>query len=207
MNTFHLLIAYFTAGGALMAPIFWVSLTAWYIAVGKLGWLMKFRSYRKKYLKRYKAIRKGETDINSVGFYAYDELLQEIIGEYKKDGVPRDFTILFKEFLISTIPQINDKLPSISSWTKVAPLLGLLGTVSGMITTFKVITDYGLGNPNLTAQGISIALLTTQAGLTVAFPMVIFHNYLVNRARTMVDKIMLDGEDLVNRINELKENQ
>lgn len=207
MNTFHLLISYFTAGGILMAPIFFVSLVAWYVAVGKFTWLAQFRGFRKKYLKKYRAIRKGEYNFEPVGYYPYDELLLEIAGEYRNDGESRDFTILFKEFLIAAIPQINEKLPTISSWTKVAPLLGLLGTVSGMITTFKVITDYGLGNPNLTAQGISIALLTTQAGLTVAFPMVIFHNYLVGRARRITDKILLDGEELVNRVSDLKENR
>ena len=69
-----------------MAPIFVVSLVAWYIAVGKLGWILKFKYYRKKYLKRYKSIRKGETELRPIGYYPYDELLEEISGEYNNDG-------------------------------------------------------------------------------------------------------------------------
>ncbi|MBD3315082.1 MAG: hypothetical protein GF344_04790, partial [Chitinivibrionales bacterium] len=70
----------------------------------------------------------------------------------------------------------------------------------GMIETFRVITAFGLGNPNLTADGIRVALITTQAGLTVAFPLMIFHNYLVNRSRGIVNKLILDGETLIKRI-------
>ncbi|MFW5960346.1 MAG: MotA/TolQ/ExbB proton channel family protein, partial [Chitinivibrionales bacterium] len=59
---------------------------------------------------------------------------------------------------------------------------------------------YGLGNPNLTAEGISIALLTTQAGLTAAFPLLILHNWLVNKKDSLINQLKLDSEDLLNRI-------
>ena len=61
----------------------------------------------------------------------------------------------------------------------VAPL-GLLGTVVRMIQTFDVITTFGVGNPALTAEGISVALLTTEAGLIAAFPGLL-HNFINNR--------------------------
>lgn len=63
----------------------------------------------------------------------------------------------------------------------VAPLLGLLGTVSGMVHTFETITQFGFGNPVLLAEGISEALLTTQAGLVVAFPIVLVYNFILRR--------------------------
>jgi biopolymer transport protein ExbB len=72
--------------------------------------------------------------------------------------------------------------------------------VMGMIQTFHVITDFGIGNPSLTAQGISVALLTTQAGLTAAFPAMIFHNYLIGKKNTLVAHMLNDCEQLVNRI-------
>ncbi len=62
-----------------------------------------------------------------------------------------------------------------------APMLGLLGTVSGMVHTFEVIQLFGFGNPVLLADGISEALLTTQAGLLVAFPLMLTFNYLSER--------------------------
>ncbi len=67
----------------------------------------------------------------------------------------------------------------------VAPLLGLLGTVTGMIVTFQAITLYGAGDPKLMAGGISTALVTTVLGLTVAIPTVFLHTLLASRARRL----------------------
>ena len=64
---------------------------------------------------------------------------------------------------------------------KVAPLLGLLGTVTGMVQTFKVITVYGNQNPILMADGISEALITTQSGLVIAFPLLLLNHRLAER--------------------------
>ena len=64
---------------------------------------------------------------------------------------------------------------------KVAPLLGLLGTVTGMVQTFKVITIYGNQNPVLMADGISEALITTQSGLVIAFPLLLLNNRLAEK--------------------------
>jgi len=64
---------------------------------------------------------------------------------------------------------------------KVAPLLGLLGTVTGMMRTFDVITLYGNQNPVLMADGISEALITTQSGLIIAFPLLLLNNRMVEK--------------------------
>jgi len=62
---------------------------------------------------------------------------------------------------------------NIAALATIAPLLGLLGTVMGMVHTFETIQRFGFGNPALLADGISEALLTTQAGLLVAFPLLL----------------------------------
>jgi biopolymer transport protein ExbB/TolQ len=64
---------------------------------------------------------------------------------------------------------------------KVAPLFGLLGTVTGMVRTFKVITLYGNQNPVLMADGISEALITTQSGLIIAFPILLLNHRLAEK--------------------------
>lgn len=72
----------------------------------------------------------------------------------------------------------------------IAPLLGLLGTVSGMIKAFNVISIVGVGQPEKLAGGISEALIATAAGLTVAIPTLVFHNYFAERA----DRLVLEME-------------
>jgi biopolymer transport protein ExbB len=69
----------------------------------------------------------------------------------------------------------------------VAPLLGLLGTVTGMIATFDIITEFGTGDPKLLSSGISIALITTEVGLEVAIPTLIFGNLLSGWAESIKD--------------------
>ena len=68
----------------------------------------------------------------------------------------------------------------------IAPLLGLLGTVTGMIITFQSITLFGTGDPKLMAGGISQALVTTALGLIVAIPLVFLHNFLSAKANELI---------------------
>ncbi len=68
----------------------------------------------------------------------------------------------------------------------VAPLLGLLGTVVGMIATFQMITLFGTGDPRMMAGGISTALVTTVLGLVVAIPLTLLHSVLHGKARALV---------------------
>ena len=80
----------------------------------------------------------------------------------------------------------------------ISPLLGLLGTVSGMINAFNSIAAQGIGNPGLLAGGISEALLTTAAGLCVAIPVLVIHRALLSRAETLTGEL----EDLASDLQE-----
>ncbi|MDO5575500.1 MAG: MotA/TolQ/ExbB proton channel family protein, partial [Fibrobacter sp.] len=77
---------------------------------------------------------------------------------------------------------------------------GLLGTVTGMINLFEVITKFGTGDPKILAGGISEALITTEAGLIIAVPVLLFHNYLRNRKKKIVVELQLHALRLLNRI-------
>lgn len=79
------------------------------------------------------------------------------------------------------VANLEHYLNTLGTIASVSPLLGLLGTVFGMIDIFTVIIDAGVGNPGVLAGGISEALLTTAAGLTVAIPSLMFHRYFNGR--------------------------
>jgi len=79
-----------------------------------------------------------------------------------------------------------------------APLLGLLGTVTGMVSTFNVITLYGNQNPVLMADGISEALISTQSGLLVAFPLTLLKQRLDERIDTLRQNMELGATVIEN---------
>jgi biopolymer transport protein ExbB len=79
----------------------------------------------------------------------------------------------------------------IGSIAGIAPLLGLLGTVSGMIKSFNIISLQGVADPSSLAGGISEALITTAAGLVVAIPALVMYRYLMNKA----DSLILEMEE------------
>ena len=84
----------------------------------------------------------------------------------------------------------------------VAPLLGLLGTVVGMIATFQMITLFGTGDPRMMAGGISTALVTTVLGLTVAIPLTLLHSYLQGKARGLIQVLEEQAAGIVARLAE-----
>ena len=79
----------------------------------------------------------------------------------------------------------------------IAPLLGLLGTVTGMILTFQQITLFGTGDPKLMAGGISQALVTTMLGLIMAIPLTLLHSILRDRSKALVQVIEEESAGLI----------
>ena len=102
------------------------------------------------------------------------------------------------EQLMGVQSEATSMLPVIAITAATAPLLGLLGTVSGMITTFNLITVFGSGDPKPLAGGISEALITTLFGLVVAIPALILHAFLSRRAQGIVQSTERLGLSFVN---------
>ena len=100
------------------------------------------------------------------------------------------------------VPKLERNLGIIATIAHIAPLLGLLGTVQGMIQSFRVIEEKafsGVGaNPSDLAGGIWVSLLTTAAGLVVAIPAYVAHNYLVSRVNDFVTEMEQSATSLVN---------
>jgi biopolymer transport protein ExbB len=93
---------------------------------------------------------------------------------------------VLQESILRELPRLERGMSVVAVFGAVAPLLGLLGTVTGMIATFRVITLYGTGDPKLMSGGISEALITTEWGLFVAIPTMLIHTFLSRRVNTIV---------------------
>ena len=105
--------------------------------------------------------------------------------KYKKSGL-ETLELKLDEAVIKATPQIKKGIGTVKILAGVAPLLGLLGTVTGMILTFQSITLFGTGDPKLMAGGISQALMTTVLGLVCAIPLILLHNYISNKSQNLI---------------------
>lgn len=117
-----------------------------------------------------------------------------------KDQTRTDMENVLQEAILAKIPAIERFLSTLGMLAAIAPLMGLLGTVTGMINTFHVITYYGAGDPRMMSGGISEALVTTMLGLTVAIPIMLFHTLLSRRVETQISTIEEKSVAFVNMV-------
>ncbi|MHB1397391.1 MAG: MotA/TolQ/ExbB proton channel family protein [Trichloromonadaceae bacterium] len=119
-------------------------------------------------------------------------LARILIAALRNAGKPREqLKVAVEEVGAREAPPLERYLGLLGIIASIAPLLGLLGTVFGMIEAFNVIALQGHGTPATLGGGISQALITTAAGLTVAIPILLAHKYLSSRA----DRMLLDMEE------------
>lgn len=106
----------------------------------------------------------------------------------------------FQEGLIEEELHLSRGLRPLSTIAQIGPLLGLLGTVTGMIIAFGELSNLNIGNPEALAGGIGQALVTTAAGLILAIPALIGHNYLASRVDRMLTEIERRREELMGNV-------
>jgi biopolymer transport protein ExbB len=118
-----------------------------------------------------------------------DNPLGRILGvaEQNRDADTETLELKLDEVVLRESSQLENFLWLVKTVSVVAPLLGLLGTVTGMIQTFQAITLFGAGDPKMMAGGISEALVTTMLGLTTAIPLVLLSDTLANSTRKLID--------------------
>ncbi|PHS25700.1 MAG: flagellar motor protein MotA [Methylophaga sp.] len=120
--------------------------------------------------------------------------LGRILSVYSETGSQDVETLSLKldEAILREIPKIERGIVTLAIIAAITPMLGLLGTVSGMIETFQAITLFGTGDPKLMSGGISQALVTTELGLAVAIPIMLIHSAISSKSNRLVQ--ILDEE-------------
>lgn len=171
-------------------PVMWVILTAAVIAMMLLSWqgmyvFLLTRSARRDYTKLTADKHFVPRAINGIVNSPIAQLLEKIRWDdvTSRDDVVKEMNIHMTDIL----PGMNYGLSTIGVLGSLLPMLGLLGTVTGMINVFEVIALRGSGDAEAMAGGISQALLTTAGGLIIAIPVIFFHHLLANRINTLMD--------------------
>ncbi|HMO65457.1 MAG TPA: MotA/TolQ/ExbB proton channel family protein, partial [Verrucomicrobiota bacterium] len=109
------------------------------------------------------------------------------------------------ERMLATKPRLEALLPFIALTATAAPLLGLLGTVTGMISTFSLISLFGTGDPRTLSSGISEALVTTKWGLLIAIPAVLIYAFLNRKAKGLLASMEQTAVSFINGLPERRE--
>ena len=175
-------------GGAVGYIIIFLAFTGILFALGKYIWL-SFVHYRvKKQLK------------NTTGS-KLDNPLGRIIDTYEKNRLlpVGDLEYKVDESFYKEIPPLQSGFSMIKLFAATTPLLGLLGTVTGMILTFQSITMFGTNDPKLMAGGISQALITTMLGLIAAIPLLFAHALLNSKAKKVINILEQNAMALIAR--------
>jgi len=194
------------AGGPIMWPLGLVALAALGLIIFKAIFLNKVHGNTGRYMPQV-------TGYAAVGSWAEAEAL---VKRHKGEGSPVNHVLeaglkarhedretlesILQESILRELPRVERGLSILAVLGAVAPLLGLLGTVTGMIDTFRVITLYGTGDPKLMSGGISEALVTTEVGLAIAIPVMLAHVFLSRRADQIIGEMEEHAVSLTNTI-------
>ena len=106
------------------------------------------------------------------------------------------------EAILRETPKVDRGINLIKMFAAIAPLMGLLGTVIGMIMTFQTITLFGTGDPKIMAGNISLALVTTALGLICALPLILIHSVVAGKSKSVLQKLDEQSAGLIAAIAE-----
>lgn len=192
-------------GGPVMYPIILCSIIALAIVIERVYHLHRAKIDTRRFmdemanvLKRNKIMEAIDICDNTPGPIAH--ILKA--GVLKHDRPKHEIKEAIEEAGLYEVPRMEKNLTALATIAHISPLLGLLGTVVGMVAAFQVIQEKSTSlnpvSPGDLAGGISVALVTTVVGLSVAIPTYVAYNYLVSRVNSLILDMERSSTDLIN---------
>ncbi len=198
------LLEHIKKGGVVMYPI--LALAAAALAVAVFKWIELLRvpkTSEKRIIGLLEAVanqdeEKAVKEASAIGGPTGDMLCAGV--KHIKEPSSLIEEVMYEKILIAKM-KLQSLLPFIAISAAASPLLGLLGTVTGIINTFKLITVFGSGDVKTLSGGISEALITTEFGLIVAIPSLLLHAFLSRKARGIIARMEKAAISFVNQIS------
>jgi len=190
-------------GGFVMIPLLIVAVAAVALAIWKAVELWGIRVQPGKDVHvAIEAARRGDSAAAREAASGIKPPLRSLVEEaIEHRDSPRDhLEEIMHEHVLTSLPRLERNLGTLAVLGGIAPLLGLLGTVTGMIHTFQLVTIFGSGDAKLLSGGISEALVTTETGLAIAIPVLLVHAFLARRARGIIGALERAAVGIVNDI-------
>ncbi len=190
-EAYYRLVDYMNTGGPVMIPLAMDSLALWFLVIDRM---LFFTRLSRKNMDLATAVRHvRENRLPDPDHYrgVVSLLVAEFIS--RRAGSPDIDRFVLDEAVMKTRRLLCAHLTLLGVLAAIAPLLGLLGTVMGMVTTFNVLAVHGTGNARAVAAGISEALVTTQTGLMIAIPGIYMKNILERKAGILRHRLSVTG--------------
>ncbi|MFC1586280.1 MotA/TolQ/ExbB proton channel family protein [Fibrobacterota bacterium] len=196
-------LVWFKKGGLVMYPLLLAALLGLLFSLERLFVLMRRSTDSQRFMKKLNphlesGSWKGAADVCTRYRTSLGRVLANIISQAGRSRESGEKAA--RETMLREMPILEKRMVLIAAIGGSAPLMGLLGTVSGMISLFKVITDVGTNDPRILAGGISEALITTQTGLIIAIPILLIHGYLSDRMERIQNDITANSMEVMNKI-------
>lgn len=198
-------------GGPVIIPIILCSMFAFAIIIERLINLYNSKIDTSKFMEEITIALKRNRITDALEIC---EQTQGPIAQILKAGISRhgrsrqEIREAIEDAGLHEVPKLEKNLGALATIAHVSPLLGLLGTVTGMVSTFQIIQQKAQAmypvDPSLLAKGIWEALITTVAGLIVAIPSFVAYNYLVAKAEELIVEMEILATDLVNILTQRK---
>ncbi len=194
---------FITKGGLAMIPLVFISILAVTLLVERFIYLKKIDDFKNDDFKRLKSYLLGENYKEAIFFLSsfkapIAELMQKIVKE--RDSDKNEIEVIIELEGMKKVGLIYRYMPILKVLPNLATLLGLLGTVTGMIQNFAVVSQLGTGDPSALANGISEALITTATGLSIAIPILFVYTLLVSKANNLEDKMQIYASETLKLI-------
>lgn len=191
-------------GGVMMYPLILCSIVLIAIAIERLISMRKAAVDGDALLDAVKAAYKPGEGSNPAQAVTICEKFGGPVGRMFARGLknanrsPDAIEMAMEQEAANEQPQLEANLPVLKTIVNISPLLGLLGTIAGMISSFRAASQSGLNNPTQVLGGISEALISTATGISLAVLGFLFYNYFANLSKKIVEDMEFYGAELVN---------
>jgi biopolymer transport protein ExbB len=202
------LLKYFVEGGWVMYPLLVISIASAYFILERWWVLRRARADSNTLVQRLRDGLLGGGDVEACirTCEEYRGPVAAVLkaGLLRHGAPPAEVEKALENTAIHEVARLERGLGVLASAANVAPLIGFFGTVVGMIESFDVLATAGLNNPGLVARGISVALITTAGGLTIAIPVQLFYNYFTSSVAVFVREMETCANILVETFAEME---
>jgi len=189
------MLEFFIKGGWLMIPLGICSILALAIIIERFISLKMIESKSKRFAEKTRSVVNSSENRKADKIFALCEMTPISLARILKAVLEKrvkgkeEIKEAIQDAGSEEIPYLERRLKILGTITAIAPLIGLLGTVVGMIRAFNVITVQGIGDPGALAGGIAVALYTTAFGLGIAIPSLVFYNYFMHRTDKIIRRL------------------